>query len=54
MFRTAGAVILKMTYGYDVQEGKDELVQAIEDAMIGFGTTGVPGKYLVDVMPFRT
>ena len=44
--RNAGAVILKMTYGYDVKEGQDEVVQTIEDAMDAFAISGVPGTFL--------
>ncbi|KAF2851313.1 cytochrome P450 [Plenodomus tracheiphilus IPT5] len=51
--KEAGAVILKTTYGYSPEaHGKDPLVDLAMNTMSDFGDATVPGKYLVDVMPF--
>lgn len=52
--RTAGSVIVKVAYGYQVKEGKDEFLERVEAAMDGFTATGVLGTYLVDIIPACT
>ena len=47
---TAG-VILKITYGYDVQGSNDPLVNIAEAAVRGFSQATVPGAWLVDILP---
>lgn len=42
-----------MAYGYDVNEGKDDLVDEIEEAMISFNLSCVVGTFLVDFIPSR-
>ena len=49
--RTAGAIILMITYGYDVKEGKDPYVDMVDKAMENFTVTTTPGAFLVDVLP---
>lgn len=52
--KEAGAVILKITYGYTAKaHGKDKLVDLALKTMHDFADSTVPGKWLVDVMPFR-
>ena len=50
-----GAVILKLSHGYTVSpEGYDTLVHLAEQALdeVLFDAS-IPGKWLVDVFPFR-
>lgn len=50
----AGAVILRITYGYTPEaHGSDPLVNLVGKAMQNFADATVPGKYAVDVFPFR-
>jgi len=48
-----GGVILKITYGYDVQDSNDPLVNIAEAAVGGFSQASVPGAWLVDIFPVR-
>ncbi|KAI2619924.1 putative cytochrome P450 oxidoreductase OrdA-like protein [Hypoxylon sp. NC1633] len=51
--KEAGAVILKIAYGYTAESHKrDPLVYIAGDAMDKFGRAAVPGAFKVDVMPF--
>jgi hypothetical protein len=51
--REAGAVILKISYGYTVEpHDNDPLVDLARKAMDQFGQAGVPGAWMVDMMPF--
>ncbi|KZP14482.1 cytochrome P450, partial [Athelia psychrophila] len=51
--RLAGAVILRITYGYQLQDvnGRDPLVDHAEQTMENFAAATVPGAWLVDVLP---
>lgn len=52
--KEAGAVILKITYGYTAEaHGKDILVDMAGKTMQEFAEATVPGKWLVDVFPLR-
>lgn len=52
--KEAGAVILKITYGYTANpHGKDPLVDMAVKTMHEFADATVPGKWAVDIMPFR-
>ncbi|PBK95956.1 cytochrome P450 [Armillaria gallica] len=44
--------ILSITYGYDVEEDGDTLVELVDRAMAEFSELTVPGAFLVDQMPF--
>ena len=48
-----GGVILKITYGYNVQDTNDPLVNIAEAAVGGFSQASVPGAWLVDIFPAR-
>jgi hypothetical protein len=49
----AGAVILKITYGYTARNrGRDPLVELAGKAVWTFAEATVPGKWAVDVFPF--
>jgi hypothetical protein len=52
--KEAGAVILKITYGYTVEphDRKDPLVEMAGKCMEDFSEASSPGKWLVDVLPF--
>jgi len=50
--RNAGAVILKVAYGYQVKDDNDPLVQLLEEGFKSAGRLNVPGKYWVEFMPF--
>jgi len=52
--KEAGAIILKVTYGYTTEPHKeDPLVGIIEDALAQFSLAAVPGVWLVDTIPAR-
>ncbi|KAF2024274.1 cytochrome P450 [Setomelanomma holmii] len=51
--KEAGAVILKITYGYTAEaKGKDYLVDMAGQTMHEFSESTIPGKWPVDIMPF--
>ncbi|GLB39728.1 putative cytochrome p450 [Lyophyllum shimeji] len=47
----AGAIILRISYGYEVKEVGDPLVELVDQAMEQFSSSTAPGAYLVDVLP---
>ena len=50
----AGSVILKITYGYNTtSHGHDPFVDLATDTMVQFAAATVPGRWMVDVLPFR-
>jgi hypothetical protein len=52
IFRTAGAIILRITYGYELQGDDDPLVNLVDRAVSQFSLSTTPGTWLVDVLPF--
>ena len=51
--RTAGAIALKLSHGYSVEPtGTDPLVHLVESAAKEFYIATVPGRWLVDSLPF--
>ncbi|KAF9227074.1 cytochrome P450 [Gyrodon lividus] len=48
---TAGAIILKVTYGYTVQAGQDPFVELADRAMENISLVLTPGAFLVDLIP---
>ena len=51
--KEAGAVILRITYGYTPNaKGPDPLVDIAEKAMSQLSIVGVPGQWAVDIFPF--
>ncbi|KFY66563.1 hypothetical protein V496_01988 [Pseudogymnoascus sp. VKM F-4515 (FW-2607)] len=51
--REAGSVILKITYGYTAEShGRDPFVELVGETMKGFSEAIIPGKWMVDIMPF--
>ncbi|KAI0086252.1 cytochrome P450 [Irpex rosettiformis] len=49
--KTAGAIILRVTYGYTPQEDADPMVMLVEEALETFAQTTAPGAWLVDILP---
>lgn len=50
--KNAGAIILKIVYGYTIEPYKDDpLVDLIEEALVQFSLATVPGAWLVDIIP---
>lgn len=48
----AGAIILKMAYGYTIEPHKrDPLVDIADEALLQFSAATVPGAWLVDTIP---
>ena len=51
--KEAGAVILKITYGYTAEpHGRDPFVDLAGATMGTFAEATVPGRWMVDMMPF--
>lgn len=52
-FRSTGALILRLAYGYEVvdDQREDPLVRIAEEAMQGFARASEPGAFLVDTLP---
>lgn len=51
----AGALILKIAYGYNIRrDGADPLVNLAEGFMSTIAEAAAPGAWLVDVLPART
>lgn len=50
--RFSTAIVMKITYGYQVTSEGDEYVQLAEDVQHAVGDTGAPGGTLVDLFPF--
>lgn len=54
LFRWAGAIILSISYGYNIKrDGEDPLISIIEGVVLQFSTASQPGAWLVDIIPFR-
>ncbi|KAJ3548837.1 hypothetical protein NMY22_g1117 [Coprinellus aureogranulatus] len=49
--RSVGAVILKISYGYEVKDNHDPFVTLAEKATEQFSLATAPGGYLVDLIP---
>lgn len=51
--RLAGAIILRMGFGYALKEERDELLEVVDRAVDGFIISSSPGAFLADVIPAR-
>ncbi|KAG7096665.1 hypothetical protein E1B28_004080 [Marasmius oreades] len=49
--RTAGAVVLRISHGYEVEESHDPFIQLADLATEQFSMATSPGQFLVDVVP---
>jgi hypothetical protein len=52
-YRTAGAIILNMSHGYQTKEHDDPVVQCVDTATDQFSAATAPGAFLVDVIHSR-
>ncbi|KAG5349488.1 hypothetical protein C0989_003480, partial [Termitomyces sp. Mn162] len=48
---TAGAIITRITYGYQVKENGDPYVELADKVMSQFSDSATPGHYMVDILP---
>ncbi|KAG1813931.1 cytochrome P450 [Suillus subaureus] len=48
---TTGAVILRISYGYEVKENSDPFVGLADRAMDGISQATTPGAFMVDILP---
>ncbi|KAF9474070.1 cytochrome P450 [Pholiota conissans] len=49
--KLSGGIIMRLTYGYEVQDGEDPFVNLIEGANENFNAATVPGAFPVDFFP---
>ncbi|CCM06679.1 uncharacterized protein FIBRA_08964 [Fibroporia radiculosa] len=49
--KSAAAIILRMTYGYQIQGDKDPLLEIVDKAMVHFTMLVLLGTFLVDTFP---
>ncbi|KAH9947304.1 cytochrome P450 [Amylocystis lapponica] len=49
--KLSGAIILKMSHGYQVKEGADPFVDTADKATNEFSLATAPGAFLVDIIP---
>ncbi|KAJ7292764.1 cytochrome P450 [Mycena rebaudengoi] len=50
--RFAGAIVLKIAYGYTAEEKHDPLVELVDEAMEQFSEMTTPNAFTVDTFPF--
>ncbi|KAG2106491.1 cytochrome P450 [Suillus cothurnatus] len=49
---TAGAIILRISHGYEVKENNDPFIDLADRAMDHFSRSSAPGAFMVDIVPF--
>lgn len=49
--RYASALILRLTYGTNIETGEEDIVRLVYENQINFERVAAPGKYLVDLLP---
>ncbi|KAG2043176.1 cytochrome P450 [Suillus americanus] len=49
---TAGAVILRISHGYEVKENNDPFVDIADRALVQWSRATAPGAFMADVVPF--
>ncbi|KAG1876537.1 cytochrome P450 [Suillus subalutaceus] len=49
---TAGAIILRISHGYEVKENNDPFIDLADRAVDQFSQCTAPGAFMVDIMPF--
>lgn len=47
----SGRVIMEVAYGIEVQEKNDPWIATAEHALEGATVTGIPGSFMVDIIP---
>ena len=53
VFSQIGSTLLEIAYGIDILPENDPFLHKAEEAMATLTSAAVPGKYLVDILPFR-
>ena len=53
LHRTAGAIILRISHGYEVKEKDDPFVTLADEATVQFSLSTAPGGFLVNLVPAR-
>lgn len=48
---TSGAIILRISHGYKVQEENDPFIQLADIATEQFSSATAPGSFMVDILP---
>lgn len=51
---STGALIMSLTYGFDIKSHEDPFLTAAERALATIEETTVPGAFLVDLFPICT
>ncbi|KAG2121123.1 cytochrome P450 [Suillus cothurnatus] len=49
---TAGAIVLRISHGYEVRENNDPFIDLADRAVDQFSHATAPGAFMVDIMPF--
>ncbi|KAG1752629.1 cytochrome P450 [Suillus paluster] len=49
---TAGAIVLHISHGYEVNENNDPFIELADRALDQFSRSTAPGAFMVDIMPF--
>lgn len=52
LYRTAGTIILRIAYGYEVKENNDPFIDLADRAVHQFSRSSTLGAFMVDDMPF--
>jgi hypothetical protein len=52
LYSTAGAIILRISHGYEVKENNDPFIDLADRAMDHFSRSTAHGAFIVDIMPF--
>jgi len=50
-YRTAGAIILRISHGYHIQEDRDPFVDLADTAVDQFSRSTATGAFMVDIIP---
>ena len=50
-YRNAGAIILRISHGYHIQEERDPFVDLADTAVDQFSRSTAPGAFMVDIIP---
>lgn len=53
IFRTAGAVVLRISHGYEVKENDDPFIRLADQATEQFSAATKAGAFIVDLIPAR-
>jgi len=51
VYRTSGAITLRITHGYKIKEDNDPFVALADEVMLQFSLSTAPGGFIVDFIP---